>query len=78
MILRLKTVHENARSALECGSEAAALNSEEKAVAVRRLTDTSIQGAFGTAIFTAARNLALIPSTYPLLGRQGEIPVKVF
>jgi hypothetical protein len=30
MILRLTTLHENARSALECGSEAAALNSKRK------------------------------------------------
>ena len=57
MILRLTTLHENARSALECGSEAAALSSERK---VRRLTDTALQGAFGTTIFMAARNLALI------------------
>jgi hypothetical protein len=30
MILRLTTVHENARSALECGSEVAALNPKRK------------------------------------------------
>ena len=37
-------VHENARSALECGSEAAALSSHQKAVA----DATALQGAFGT------------------------------
>jgi ATP-dependent Lhr-like helicase len=36
--------HRTARSALECGSEAAALNSHEKAVA----DATALQGAFGT------------------------------
>jgi len=41
---------ENARSAVDCGSETAALNSEQKAVAARRLTDTALQGAFGTII----------------------------
>ena len=51
MSLRRTTLHENARSALECGSEAAALKSEQKAVAVRQLTDTALQGTFGTAIF---------------------------
>jgi hypothetical protein len=30
MILRLTTLHENARSALDCGSEAAALNPKQK------------------------------------------------
>jgi hypothetical protein len=57
MSLRRTTLHENARSALECGSEAAALKSEQKAVAVRQLTDTALQGAFGTAIFMAAKDL---------------------
>jgi len=39
--------HENARSALECGSGAAALEAERKAVAGA----TALQGAFGTCIF---------------------------
>jgi hypothetical protein len=47
MILRLAILHENARSALECGSEAAALTPNEKAVA----SATALQGAFGTSIF---------------------------
>jgi hypothetical protein len=55
MILRIATMHENARSALESGSEAAALNSEQKAVAGA----TALQGAFGTRVFLA-RNLALL------------------
>jgi hypothetical protein len=59
MILRPTTVHENARSALECGSEAErscrlALD-KKKAVAVRRLTDTALQGA--SRMFMAAKNL---------------------
>jgi len=37
---------ENARNALDCGSETAALNSEQKAVAAA----TALQGAFGTII----------------------------
>jgi hypothetical protein len=53
MGVRPTTMHENARSALECGSEAAALNSSEKAVA----DATALQGAFGTTIFIAAKNL---------------------
>ncbi len=65
MSLRRTTLHGNVRSALECGSGAAALNSEQKAVAVRRLTDIALQGAFGTAIFVAARSLPLIPSIMP-------------
>jgi hypothetical protein len=47
MILRLTTLHENARSALECGSIAAALIPNDKAVAGA----TALQGAFGTTIF---------------------------
>jgi hypothetical protein len=46
MSQRCTALHENARSALECGSEAAALNSERKEVAGA----TALQGAFGTAI----------------------------
>jgi hypothetical protein len=53
MSLRRTTLHENARSALECGSEAAAVKSEQKAVA----DATALQGAFGTAIFMAAKDL---------------------
>jgi ATP-dependent Lhr-like helicase len=41
--------HETARSALECGSEAAALISHEKAVA----DATALQGAFGTTLASA-------------------------
>jgi hypothetical protein len=52
MSLRRTTLHENARSALECCSEAAALKSEQKAVA----DATALQGAFGTAIFMAGRH----------------------
>ena len=55
MSLRLNALHDNARSALECGSEAAAVNSEQK---VRRLTDTALQGAFGTEIFMAVAHAA--------------------
>ena len=40
----------HARSALECGSEAAAVESQQKAVAVA----TALQGAFGTAAPTAS------------------------
>jgi 3-methyladenine DNA glycosylase Tag len=59
MSLRLATVNENARSALDCGREAAAFSSfpsahapktsETKAVAAA----TAVQSAFGTAIFIA-------------------------
>ena len=41
--------HENAHSALECGSEAAALEAEPKAVA----DATALQGTLGTTIFRA-------------------------
>jgi hypothetical protein len=60
MIPRLTTVHENARSALECGSEAAALSAEPKAVA----RATALQGAFGTCIFMA------VAHARPLTGTQ--------
>jgi hypothetical protein len=60
-------LHEDARSALECGSKAAAFNSSEKAVA----NATALQGAFGTSIFMAVRNLALIlASTYTARTRE--------
>ena len=59
MSLRLATVNEDARSALDCGREAAAFGSfpsahasktcETKAVAAA----TAVQSAFGTAIFIA-------------------------
>jgi hypothetical protein len=59
MSLRLVTANENARSALDCGREAAAFGSfpsahapktgETKAVAAA----TAVQSAFGTAIFKA-------------------------
>jgi hypothetical protein len=45
--------HENARSALECGSEAAALEPGPKAVAAA----TALQGAFGTTIFKEVRGI---------------------
>jgi len=45
------TLHEDARSALECGSEAAALNTHEKAVA----SATALQGAFSTDLARASR-----------------------
>jgi hypothetical protein len=71
MGLRPTNLHENGRSALECGSEAAALNSSETAVAHA----TALQGAFGTTIFMAARNLALVlPSAYPWALRGGSRP----
>jgi hypothetical protein len=35
---------------------------EEQAVAVRRLTDTALQGAFGTIILMAVKNVALLTS----------------
>ena len=47
------TVPENARSALECGSEAAALNSHQKAVAGA----TALRGAFGSDGARASRPL---------------------
>ena len=53
MILRLITVRENARSALECGSSSyrrADVPHEPKAVAAA----TALQGAFGTSIFMAS------------------------
>ena len=53
MSLRRTTLHENARSAVECSREPAALKSEQKAVA----DATALQGAFGTAIFMAAKDL---------------------
>jgi hypothetical protein len=66
MSLRLATVNENARSALECGREAAAFGSfpsahapktgETKAVAAA----TAVQSAFGTASFTQRRKDAKI------------------
>ena len=59
MILRLTTVHENARSALECGSAAERScrlpQGKNKAVAGA----TALQGAFGTTVFMPAKNLAL-------------------
>jgi len=55
MILRLTTLHENARSALDCGREAAALEPVGKAVAGA----TAVQGAFGTVIFMAAKDLRI-------------------
>jgi hypothetical protein len=49
-------LYENARSALDCGRQAAAPEPVGKAVAGA----TAVQGAFGTVIFMAARDLALL------------------
>jgi hypothetical protein len=71
MILRLSIVHENARSALECGGLTPPSSLGLHALGTpRRRQAAALQGAFGTAIFMAARNLALIPSSI----NQGEIP----
>src|SRR5271157_1254600 len=73
MSLRLATVNENARSALDCGREAAAFSlfpsahapktSKTKAVAAA----TAVQSAFGTAIFIAEAQRP--PRKAPLLAR---------
>ena len=55
MILRLTTLHENARSALDCGREAAALEPVGTVVAGA----TAVQDAFGTVIFMAAKDLCI-------------------
>jgi len=47
--------HENARSALECRSEAATFEADRKAVAGA----TALQGAFGMVIFEAGRTSIL-------------------
>jgi len=73
IIFRLTAVHENARSALECDSEAAALIPNDKAVAVRRLTDTALQGASGTTIIMA-KNLALLCSALSEISRGLSFP----
>jgi hypothetical protein len=60
MILRLTTVHENARSALECGGLTPPSPLGLYALGTpRRRQAAALQGAFGTAIFMAARDLAL-------------------
>jgi hypothetical protein len=62
MILRVTTVHENARSASECGPprrDAALECPRHKGQGGRRRQAAALQGAFGTAIVMAARNLAL-------------------
>jgi hypothetical protein len=62
MILRLTTVHENARRALECGGLTPPWSAQgteargEGGVPPRR---AAFQGAFGTVIFMASRTLAL-------------------
>jgi len=53
MSFRLTPLHENARSALDCGCEAAAREPVGKAVA----GEIAIQGAFVTVIFMAAKDL---------------------
>jgi len=60
MGLRPTTLHENARSALDCGP--AMRDRLEFRAKVRLRTDTALQGAFGTIIFRA-RNLALVVSS---------------
>jgi hypothetical protein len=62
MILRLTTVHQNARSALECGSEAASLIPNGKAVAGA----TALQGAFGTTIFMEVGHARRLTGTQKL------------
>jgi hypothetical protein len=59
MILQLTTVHENARSALECGGSTPPWPPTLE-VNVRRRRAAALQGAFGTVIFKAAKNLALV------------------
>jgi len=60
MILRPTTVHENARSALECGGLTPPSPLRLYALGTpRRRQAAALQGAFGTGIFMAARNLAL-------------------
>jgi len=49
MVLGLTTLNGNARSALDCGSKAAALKSVQKGGSWRYRTP----GAFGTAVLTA-------------------------
>jgi hypothetical protein len=64
MILRLTTVHENARSALECGGLTPPSPLGLYALGTpRRCQAATLQGAFGTVIFMATRNLAL-PRTH--------------
>jgi hypothetical protein len=62
MTLRLTTMHGNARSPLECGSEAAALIPDGKAVAGA----TALQGAFGTTIFMAVAHARRLTGTQKL------------
>jgi hypothetical protein len=50
MILLLTTLHESARSALNCGSEAAALNPKWKGGTCPSADGYRTQGAFGTTI----------------------------
>jgi hypothetical protein len=60
MILRLTTVRENARSALEYGGLTPPSSPGLHALGTpRRRQAAALQGAFGTAIFMPARNLAL-------------------
>jgi hypothetical protein len=57
MILRLTTVHENARSALECGGLTPPSPFGVYSLGtLRRRQAAALQGAFGTVIFVAARN----------------------
>jgi hypothetical protein len=59
MILRLTTVHENARSALECGGLTPPSSLGLHALGTpRRRQTAALQGAFGTAIFMAVAHAA--------------------
>ena len=60
-------LNKSAQSAFDCGSEAAALNSSKKALA----SLTVLRSAFGTTIFIATKNLALLcASRLRYSGRQ--------
>ena len=70
MILWLTTLHENARSALECGSSSYRLRFMRhisKAVAAA----TALQGTFGAGIFTAAKDPHL--RSLPEGGGTGQV-----
>jgi len=74
MIPRLTTVHENARSALECGGLTPPSRlGPHPGGAPRRRQAAALQGAFGTAIFVPARNPALIVA-FRYTQAQSEIP----
>jgi len=62
MMLRLTSVEQGARSALDCGPAVRDRLAFERKV--RRLTDTALQGAFRTTIFMA------VPHARRLTGTQ--------